>query len=60
MNLLKIYIEEIHSEEEITHWGDKLIRVDLTRDCHGGISREEKLFTPGERERVKAQGFWIG
>lgn len=57
MNILKHYIKEIHSVEELS---SGLIKVNLTVDCYGIVNKTEKYFIQKDDwERAKEQGYYM-
>ena len=58
MNLLETYIEEIHSEHERKTDFGYVVDVDITENCHGGITRKEKTFLKDEWVDIKKKGFY--
>lgn len=60
MNLVECYIKEIHSEEPYTKHGKNFVKVEVTYDSYGHISRTTNLFLKDEWEKVKEKGYWLG
>lgn len=56
MNILKHYIKEIHSVEELSNG---LIKVNLTVDCYGSVREIETQFPKDKWKEVKEQGYYM-
>ena len=68
MNLLKHYIEEIHSVQEISNKFEKatghkpkepLYEVDVTVNCYGAVERKREFISKSEFEQAKKQGYFL-
>lgn len=66
MNLLEVYLEEIHSVEPYTEdWTSEFpdrefISVDVTTNCYGSKRRSVHVWTTKEFEEYKEQGYYWG
>ena len=63
MNLVEVYIEEIHSEErvEMQEWmQEPYIKVDITTDCYGRINRDAQYYPESEWKSIKEKGYYMG
>ena len=65
MNLLEHYIKEIHSvevcnEKWVQEFPDRIImKIDLTCDCYGRISRDIYYWRKEMWEDIKQQGYFM-
>ncbi len=68
MNLLEHYIKEVHSVDDVTNKfeekngylpSEPLLKVDLTYDCCGQITRETRFFFRSEWEGAKLKGYFM-
>jgi hypothetical protein len=66
MNLLEVYLEEIHSVEPYTaEWvkefpDREFVEVDVTTNSYGSIRRSKHVWTTTEFEKYKEQGYYMG
>lgn len=69
MNLIEHYIKEVHSEEDVTNKyeekngiqpNENILKVDLTYNCYGVITRETRNFFKSEWEIAKLKGYFMG
>ena len=59
MNLLKTYIEKIHSEHKRKTDFGYVVDVDITENCYGSIARKKKTFLKDEWVDMKKKGFYL-
>ena len=63
MNLLQVYILEIHSVEDVTDrckWAtEPMIEVDMTTECYGKIERRKEVFSESAWEGAKEKGWYL-
>ena len=68
MNLLKHYIEEIHSVQEISNKFEKatgikpkepLYKIDVTVNCCGAVERKREIMRKSKFEQAKKQGYFL-
>ncbi|AII28523.1 hypothetical protein [Enterococcus phage ECP3] len=64
MNMLEQYIKEVHSVTPYTEswtkqYGKDFLMVDLTVNCYGSLSRNERLFSVDEWEEAKKKGYYM-
>ena len=65
MNLLEVYIVEIHSEKPYTEgWTKKFdkefVEVDVTTNCYGSVKRNTTIWTTEELKKYKEDGYYMG
>lgn len=66
MNLLEVYIEEVHSVTPYTaDWTDrfpdrKFVQVDVTTNCYGREKRDTYVWNTKEWEEIKQKGYYMG
>lgn len=64
MNLLEHYIKKIHSERILTEDWTKdfdhgFVKVDITVNCYGSLSRVTTVFSDDEWEKIKSVGYYL-
>ena len=68
MNLLKHYIKEIHSVQDVSDKFEKatgsepkdpLYEVDVTVNCYGVVERMRKFMSKSEFDQAKKQGYFM-
>lgn len=68
MNVLENYIEEVHSEEDVTKLFEEkagytpeepIYKVDLTCDCYGRVERGIRYFRKIEWEDAQKKGYFL-
>lgn len=62
--MLEQYIKEVHSVTPYTEswtkqYGKDFLMVDLTVNCYGSLSRNERLFSVDEWEEAKEKGYYM-
>ena len=60
MNLLEQYIKEIISEEKIQRDGKDYCKVKMICDCYGTEDERTLIFSLGEWNKIKKQGYYMG
>lgn len=69
MNILKHYIKEVYSVEDVTEameehgivvGDERFFRVRMRVDCYGNKSDTEEIFRASEWEEAKKKGYFIG
>lgn len=66
MNVLEIYLKEIHEEKPyITDWCKKFpdrefIKVTATWICYGRVFTQTSVYTTEQWEDIKERGYYLG
>lgn len=69
MNILRNYIDEIYSVEDVTEkmvehgiavGDERWLRVCMRVDCYGSKSDTEQIFRASEWEEEKKKGYFMG
>lgn len=60
MNLVECYIKEIHSEIIYVSNDKEFVRVEVTYNSYGHVTRTTTIFLKHEWETAKEKGYWLG
>lgn len=70
MNKIEHFIKKIHSVKDVTKeyskyagWKDAakpIVKVDMTVDSYGIVSRVSEVFSEYEWNKIKQQGYYLG
>jgi hypothetical protein len=66
MNMLEIYIEEVHSEKPyIAEWTKEFperefVLVEVSTNCYGSKKRETHIWSTKEWAKYQEQGYYMG